>query len=974
MAQTDLNENPFRDEIFEYLIDNGYSESKKADYDIKNAFDTEKVFEFLEMSQSDELNKFKGTYPLNFKEKYIELLSKKIESRGLLKALKEWVEDYASGTKFSLVYFKPNLASMNESQGLYEKNIFSVRRELAYEDKADSCRVDLALFINGIPIIMIELKKQTAGQNAGFEGTKQFREDRNPNELIFKFNQRTLAYFTIDEFEAFVTTKLDKKETSFLPFNKGSDNEGAGNPVVEGKHSTCYLWEEILQKDMMLRIIREFMFIDNKDGMVFPRYHQLDAVLKLERHIQGNGIGSRYLIWHSAGSGKTKTISWLSRRLINHNEINSVIVISDRTVIDNQLADEAVMIDGKTGVVKRIDTDSKALLKALNDGGNIIVTTLQKFRPILDEIKKYEKRKYAIIIDEAHSSTAGKSMSKAVETLSGKSLKDSMELDDSYEELEDEQNQILKSKHLIVNTKNVSYFAFTATPKNETMELFGTRAKVGKTYFHKYSMKQAIEEGFILNPLSCYSNYTESYKIKKIKDDPKKYESGKAQASILNFVTTSEEVIETKTRIMIDDFIERRIKWLDGKAKVMIVTPSRKHAVCYKLAIDKYLAKKGCGFKSCVAFTGTIEMDGLKYTENEMNKAFSETDLKALIKNNDDLRIIIVADKLQTGFDENRLCIMYVDKKLGSAVKAVQTLSRINRPAENKKTFILDFVNKADEIKEYFEQYYGGALFLPTENECDPNVLFAKRDLLLDYFLFTHADVEKGNELIANSGKNAGELTSLFGHIKNTFNSFDEEKQKLFLAEANKFIKLYFYISTVHNSWNEDLRKVVVFLEIATKVLQIKMENEVVRAEELVAIVDYSAKKNIDEERLLLHEETKGFDGVSTEVSIMPKNYSYIDELIEKFNTRYAGAGKEFSGIVEKLSADDKLIINVKESSQSAYEAETIEKVAEMFVNGMMSDDQEKSAFYAQISGDKEVKRQLANAIIRKIKDELLAS
>ena len=424
MAEKDLRENPFRDEIFNYFLARGYSQSKRSDYDIANALDTAKLFEFLEASQPEELDKLKATYGAVYRDRFVKLLCEKINSRGLLAALNEKVEDYASNTAFSLAFYKSNMEEMTEGNALYEKNVFSVCREFVYEDKPDPFRVDLALFLNGIPIVMIELKKQTAGQKAAFEGTRQFRETRDPSQLVFSFNKRTLAYFAMDEMVAFVTTQLDKKDTRFLPYNMGSEDEGAGNPVTPGKHCTYYVWEQILQKDMLLRIIREFMFIDDAGKMIFPRFHQLRAVLRCEDDVKKNGVGHRYLIWHSAGSGKTKTIAWLAKRLINFKEINTVIVISDRTVIDGQLGAELKNVDGQKGVAQHIEDGSKGLAQRLKDGGYIIVTTLQKFRPILNEIKQFPDRKYAIIIDEAHSSTAGKSMSKASETLTGKSLQE----------------------------------------------------------------------------------------------------------------------------------------------------------------------------------------------------------------------------------------------------------------------------------------------------------------------------------------------------------------------------------------------------------------------------------------------------------------------------------------------------------------------------------------------------------------------
>ena len=983
MSERDLRENPFRDEIFDCFVNHGYKISNRGDYDYEHALDTAKLFEFLENSQPRELEKLKNTYGGNYKARFIDLLCRKISERGLLNALREKVEDYASNVKIELAYYKSGVAEMAESHALYEKNIFSVRKEFSYEDKPDSFRVDLALFLNGIPVVMIELKKQTAGQKAVFEGTEQFKETRDPSQLVFSFNKRTLVYFAMDEMVAFLTTRLDRADTTFLPFNMGAEDDGAGNPVTPGKHCTYYVWENILQKDMLLRIFREFMFVDDEGKMIFPRYHQLRAVLRCEADVKENGIGGRYLIWHSAGSGKTKTIAWLAMRLKNLPEpsINTVIVISDRTVIDGQLGSELMNVDGQRGVAQHVDDGSEGLSRRIKDGGYIIVTTLQKFRPILNKIKQYPQRNYAIIIDEAHSSTAGKSMSKASETLTGKSLRDSVELDDIYDEMEDGQNQLIRDAAVIRSTRNVSYFAFTATPKTETMELFGTRkSERGKTYFDKYSMKQAIEERFILNPLLCYTKYSETYRIDKKRDDSTEYDSARAQAAILNYVSTSDEVIETKVQIMMDDFIEYRQSWLGGKAKAIIITPSRKHAVCYKLAIDEYLKKRGCSFGACVAFTGTIEHKNYKYTEEAMNAKWRNTeatyDIKSIIHNHDDLRIIVVADKLQTGFDESKLCVMYIDKKLNSEVKAVQTISRLNRPDKNKRTFVLDFVNSIETIKAYFIKYYGGDLFLPTENETDPNILFSKRDHIFDYCIITLLDADKLHKLITDTrGEHSGEITSIIAGISRSFKALDDDKKKTFLAELKKFSKLFYYISAVYNTWNEDMEKLAVVFSVVYNVLFEPDTSERIDPAALVNLVEYSTKLAEEELTIELHREEQEFEGISTEISIAERSYSMLDEIIERFNAHYANASTEIREIVDSLSEDEDLRMNVRNSTPSAYESAVGERFAlrinDNILDGILTGDSEKAEYYTALSKEKSIQRQICNIIIRKIKDWL---
>ena len=451
MSQDDLKENPFRDEICAELVSKGYVEGRLADYDVGRALDGDRLVEYLKETQGAELEKYRAAHGGKWRDHLLKLWDETIERDGLLKTLKGKVEDYASGTKFATAQFPSNIEGLGA--GAVKKNVFSVRREFIYENAAKPHRVDLAIFLNGIPLGMVELKKRTAGQSAGVEGMRQYRCTRDPREKVFGFNRRTLFFLVMDEFEAFMATKLAGPATKFLPFNRGSAEGGAGNPVEPGKHPTHHVWDEVLEPEMLLRIIRDYLFIDDQGKMIFPRYHQLDAVLKLERDVRERGVGGRYLVWHSAGSGKTKTITWLARRLINLRDIKTVVVISDRTVIDSQLAGEALLMDGTTGLAKQAE-DSAELAEYLNAGGYVVVTTLQKFPHILDQIKERKTDKFGIIIDEAHSSTAGKTMSKLSETLEGKSLSEAAESDAAYEEMEDGQQVLQDLKDRIETAKN----------------------------------------------------------------------------------------------------------------------------------------------------------------------------------------------------------------------------------------------------------------------------------------------------------------------------------------------------------------------------------------------------------------------------------------------------------------------------------------------------------------------------------------
>ena len=970
MSQDDLRENPFRDEICAALVAGGYAEGRKEDYEFGHALDGARLVEFLEKTQAAELAKFRGAYGAKWRERLLKTWDDHVEHNGLLKTLKGWVEDYQSGAKFRAVLFPSGIEDFGA--GALEGNVFSVRREFVYEQKTEPHRVDLAIFLNGIPVAMIELKKRTAGQSAGVEGMRQFRCTRDPREKVFGFDRRTLVYLVLDEFEAFATTRLDGANTKFLPFNRGTDDGRAGNPVEKGKHPSHYVWDEILERGMLLRIIRDYLFIDEEGKMIFPRYHQLDAVLKLERDVRARGVGGRYLVWHGAGSGKTKTIGWLAFRLKNVPGIRSVVVISDRKVIDSQLAGQALTMDGKTGVVRWAD-DGAELDALLAEGGHIVVTTLQKFPRILQRLKERPAEKCAILIDEAHSSMAGKTMSKLSETLSGKSLVEAAELDEAYEEKEDGQRALLELEGRIVAAKNASYVAFTATPQTQTMELFGSRNEKGKDSFHKYTMRQAIEEEFVLNPIACYTVYSDKLKARKKDGAEGEYDSARTAAAILRHLTSTKEVVETKTAIMLGDFLARRKGWLGGEAKAMILTASRKHAVSYKLAVDRYLEAHGCDFKAVVGFTGSIELEGATYTEENMNAGLEGKDLRQIIQKDPRARILVVADKLQTGFDEDRLCVMYVDKKLTGKVKAVQTISRLNRPRGGKRTFVMDFVNEAQDIRKAIEFYYGGKLWLPEENETDPNVLFQKRDQLLEFGVFTQAEAERAFGFIVAKEKHAADLSAAFAEIRARYLRLPappkDDRQAQFLAEAGSFVSLFYYVSTVYERWDEGMKRLAVFLDALRNVLATERSAEPIRPEELAELVKFTTKKVMHEMNLLPMVVEQELPAVPTAVTVAEPAVSGLDEIIQRINAKYGyeGARDAVESIVAELAGDDRLVMNVRHSAPNAYEAETMDRLNDICVNGMLSSEGARERFYAELSKDKDFLRDLASAVIRRI-------
>lgn len=975
-----LNERNFQNLIKEYLINNnGYIEGFNKNYDKHYALDTKCLFEFLESTQEKKINRLKKIYKENYEQKIIDNLKKQLSARGSIDILKHGIKDY--GVKLDLAYFKPPTNLNPEQFSLYQKNILSVTEELVYEEEKN--RIDLVIFLNGIPIITMELKNSFTNQTYK-NAIKQYKQTRSNREQIFKFKERSIVNFAVDTDEVYMTTKLAGEKTSFLPFNKGNQGR-AGNPPVEGKLKTHYLWEEVLKKDSLLEIIQKFVYINKtedvkengdkvvKEAVIFPRYHQLDVVRKTLSHAKKNKSGHKYLIQHSAGSGKTNSITWLTHRLASlHDEennviFNGVIVVTDRNVLDQQLQDSIYQLEHKIGLVAKIDQDSHQLAQELEKGTKIIISTIQKFPYILDQIGGTKGNKYAIVIDEAHSSTSGKNMMALRESLS---LEEAAELAQKEEEkslgTEDKINNELEK---FVDDSNVSFFAFTATPKGTTLRLFGHQKGDGKYYpFHIYSMRQAIEEGFILDVLQNYMTYKMYYKVaKQIEDDPT-FDKSKATKSIARFVSLHPHNISQKTEVIIEHFRNSTRKKIGGQAKAMLVTSSRKHAVRYKLSFDKYIKEKGYkDLKTLVAFSQTVKDNGLEYTESKMNDGLKESQLPKEF-DKDESRVLIVADKYQTGFDQPKLHTMYVDKKL-SGVKAVQTLSRLNRTYPGKEdTFILDFVNDVEDIKDAFLPFYK---VTTLDNDIDPNEIYTIQSEIFNKQVINKDDVIKFTDLIYKDEITKKDKAIMEKYINNTtdrINEFSREEKLEFRSLLIKFINLYNLIIQIAPFVDSELHRLSIYLRYVIKKIDIESTGGV-NITDKVILQYYKLEKKEHDTIYLEDEEDMGLDvKVTGGSSVKEEETDFLSNIINNLNDRF---GTEFSES-EKLAVEQirnslkndkdlelKAKVNTLENFQHAFEPS---------FDGKVIDEYNKNQdFYGKILKDEKFKAKLMNFLMMDI-------
>lgn len=798
----DTSEKNFQKQILDHFWNTGYEIRKSSSYDKNTCLDIEIVLSFIKSTQSKLWARFESLYGEWSDAKFIHRLTQQLDSKSTIEILKNWFKE--SGCHFKLFYPRPNNAKNPDLFTQFESNTFSVIEELEYEKKSMGNRIDLVLFINGLPIVSIELKN-TFSQWVE-KAITQYKQDRDPREIFFG---RCLVHFAMSDEKIFMATKLSGDKTRFLPFNRWFDN-----PEIEGDFKTSYLYKDVLQKNKLSKLISSYIFKE-WDVNIFPRFHQLDCVNSVLNEVD---LGTNYLIQHSAGSGKTKTISWLSHWLLgkfdsdDERVFDIVIVVSDRRVIDKQLQNQIQAIEKVKGIVEKIDKNSAQLKEAIKSGTNIIVTTIQKFPFIMDEMSEFEDRNYAIIIDEAHSSQTWETAKKMKQVLSTNSLEQAESFDIQEESEADQKlfEEISKSKNL----KNASFFAFTATPKNKTLELFGTKNEQGEYKpYHLYSMKQAIDEWFIMDVLKNYLSYETYFSLyKKVESDPK-YDEKKAKILLRNFVEKHPNTIARKTEIMVNHFIGSTLHKIKWKAKAMVVTRSRLHTVLYKRAFDAYIKSEGLNIKTLVAFSWTVKHDDIEYTESALNDVSSDQITNEFEK--DEYKFIIVANKFQTWFDQPLIHTMYVDKML-NGITAVQTLSRANRTTAGKSdTLVLDFANDPEVIKSAFQPYYEETYL---HEGTDYNKLYELHDKLIDFLIFDEWEIE---EYITrkNQWANQAIIHNIFNGVVATFKKKEKSEQVDFKKTLKRYLSIYSFLSQLIPFSDISLEKLYAFLKELNKKL-----------------------------------------------------------------------------------------------------------------------------------------------------------
>ena len=980
-----------------YIIDeltskNGYIERPATAYDRFFAVDREMLFQFLNATQGDTMSALRKVYKDKLEETLVNYLNSEMtKAKGsLLSVLKHGIE--LANYKLELMYSKPATTFNKELLENYHKNIFSVMEEVWASDKE---RVDLVIFLNGLPIMSFELKCNLAGQSYA-DAIEQYRLQRSPKTRLFWFKAGCIVNFAMDLNEVYMTTKLDGESTFFLPFNMGNGegvNAGKGNPVFEDKYSVSYIWEDILTKDTILDLINKFVFIEVKESvdeltgkkkvketLIFPRYHQLDVIRKVLSDVSENKTTQNYLIQHSAGSGKTNSIAWLAHRLTSlHDSDNKIIfdnivIITDRIVVDRQLQAAIMGMEHKAGLIRVMDDKctSADLALALRGNTKIIATTIQKFPYIVDTVSGLKGKKFAVIIDEAHSSTAGKDMAAVTMALG------SGEVEVDTEAMLDAEDIIVDEIARNGKQENVSMFAFTATPKATTLQLFGrVNAKGQREAFHIYSMKQAIEEGFILDVLQNFTEYHTFYKInKEIEEDPR-CKTVEAKRQIARFVELHETNIAQRVEVIIEHFRTTVMQELGGMAKAMVITASRASAVKYRQAFEDYVIKRGyTGIKALVAFSGKVKLPNsdIEYTESSLN-GFSEDRLTKEFEK-EEYKVLLVANKYQTGFDQPKLCGMYVLKKL-RGVNAVQTLSRLNRicPPFEKKTFILDFVNKYDDIVDAFSPYYTTTLLA---NSVTPSAVYDLEAKLNGYYVLDPSDIDFAVELIYkgdSSAKTKQKLTYYFQRAKARVEQYDVLKQLEIVATMRHLVRFYEFLIQVSCFEDVELHKKYIFVNYLLSYINIKHPGGGYNLDGKIKASNFVQKKG---------EEHKGETLTpnpivklpTADTIVLPEDkQERLSVIIAEINSK---TGKSYDNDVaikamlqirDLLMKSERLRTSAKNNTLQDFEYSYFDDIDDALIEGL-SQNQD---FFALLLNNEEIKRQILGIFTDEIYKSLRA-
>ncbi|MGL6177918.1 MAG: type I restriction endonuclease subunit R [Tannerellaceae bacterium] len=900
--------------ILEMLeTENNYKIRKATSFYAGYGMDTELLFQFLYATQEESMVKLEKLYKEKTQQTVLNYINNEInkKTRSLLDVLKHGVE-FDNGVNLTLMYRKPATSFNSKAEAQYNQNVLSVMEEVYHKDGE---RIDLVIFVNGIAIFTFELKCNTSGQNYE-DAIRQYKYERDHKTRLLKFKAGCLAHFAMDLNEVYMCTNLKGKSSFFLPFNKGCGvgiHSGKGNPHNDDGINVSYMWEDILKKDTVLYLIDKIIFLqkeskknpdtgkrENKETLIFPRYHQFNAVRKMVNDVSENGSSKNYLIEHSAGSGKTNTIAWLSHRLSSlHNAddkpvFDTVCIITDRIVVDRQLQNAVLSLEHKAGLIKVMDDSckSKDLADALNGNTKIVVTTIHKFMYINDLVNELKSKTFAVIIDEAHSSTAGAAMESVTHALSETENNSEKSMSDL---IEDEIKRCGKQD-------NVSMIAFTATPKPTTLQLFGSLNENGqKVAFDLYSMKQAIEEGFIIDVLKNYVTYQTYFEINKAIEDDPELETIKAKRKIAKYIELHDTNIAQKVEIIIEHFKNRIMAELDNKAKAMVVTSSRQAAVKYRNEFENYITKHGyTGIRALVAFSGKITLDGKEYTETVMN-SITENDLPEAFDSNN-YQVLLVANKYQTGFDQPKLCAMYVDKKL-RGVNAVQTLSRLNRICApyDKKTFILDFKNEYADIQNSFAPFYTETVLAETITPSDIRAVEAQVD---EYNFLDIDDIETFNEYLYQDKRNArdkAKMWSLLDKSVKIINQFSEIEKYEIKATIKRFIRFYSFLIQATCFESVSLHKKYNFLSYLVKEIEVGGGGNDFDIADKITASNFKQKKT--------GEETSDIES-KPEIALPTANSIMMDEKVKK----------KLSEIIDEINASYNKNFDVDVATKSAFQ------------------------------------------------------